>query len=96
MNLKDDTLTIDSMNLARVRIGDIPVMINPYIEPIAKIQIDPNFKWCSDEFRAKMNAWLKETFGTEEVAYMIDMDAIGISGGKRIMMNPKMAMLLKL
>jgi len=45
-----------------------PVYINPLLDDLAppKISISPDFKWCSDEFRAKHNAWLLERFGREE------------------------------
>lgn len=35
-------------------------------EPQPVIQIPDEFKFCSDEFRAKHNLWLLETFGRRE------------------------------
>jgi hypothetical protein len=35
-------------------------------QPVLRLSKD--FKWCSDKFRAEMNAWLLERFGEREYA----------------------------
>ena len=55
------------------------VVVSPYIKPVPVLQIAHDFIWCSDEFRAKYNAWLLERFGTFEPTYMIGRDTIAMS-----------------
>lgn len=55
------------------------VIVSPVIQPVPVLQISPDFKWCSDEFRAKHNAWLLERFGTKDVVYVMNGDTAVIS-----------------
>lgn len=40
------------------------------------LQVSPTFKWCSDEARARMNAWLRERFGTQEHVFFFGGRAV--------------------
>lgn len=64
----------------------IPVIVHPAIKPVPAIQIDPDFKWCSDEFRAKHNAWLLERFGTVRQMLMMTDPS---SGQQIVVMSPE-------
>ncbi|MEN6540851.1 MAG: hypothetical protein ABFC67_14685 [Mizugakiibacter sp.] len=55
------------------------IVVSPLIKPVPVLQIDPHFKWCTDEYRAKHNAWLLERFGTKEVAFVLNGDTIAVS-----------------
>lgn len=57
----------------------LKVVVNEYIKPVPYLQIAPDFKWCSDEFRAKHNAWLLERFGAYDPVYMIGRDTAVVS-----------------
>jgi hypothetical protein len=67
--------------------GGIPVVENRHIQPVPVLQLSPNFKWCSEEFRAETNAWLLDLFGTKEVAYLVH--------GFGLVMHPKHVAMLK-
>lgn len=45
------------------------VVESPLLGLIPKIQISPDFKWCSDEFRAETNRWFLEQFGMHDPIY---------------------------
>lgn len=81
MNLQDDVLTMDTLNLAAAQcgFGGMKVVVSPLLQPIAKIEIDPKFKWITAGCRSNINQWLKETFGTKEVCYMIGNDTVVVS-----------------
>lgn len=69
------------------------VVVNPNIPRLPAIQIDPKFEWCSDEFRAKHNAWLLERFGyVDQVLFMTEP----FSGQQVVMMRPQHYAMLKL
>ena len=40
--------------------------IQPKYEPV--LQLSEDFKWCTDEFRAKQNAYLLKVFGTRDIS----------------------------
>lgn len=75
----DDTLTIDKILSVMRRLerpvpdpfGFAPLTVSGMriIEAPERpvLQMDPNFKWCSDECRAEMNLWLLEMFGTRSI-----------------------------
>jgi len=90
MNIQEDILTMDKMLLAsgRLGMGGIRIQISPLIQPVARIQLRHNFKWCSEPCRSEMNHWLKDTFGTKEVCYMLN--------GNTIVVSPEQAAALKL
>lgn len=50
----------------------VRIVESPYVQPVPKIQVDPALRWISDECRRDVNRFLLETFGTKEVAYVID------------------------
>ena len=90
MNLQDDVMTVDKLLLAQAKMNicGMRVVVSPLVGPVPKIQIRPDFKWCSDEFRARFNKWLLDEFGTKEVAYMV-------SGGT-VVVSPHMANVLRI
>ena len=67
----------------------IRVIESPLIQPVAKLQVHPNCP-MTDEGRDKMNAWLLEMFGKEEVAYIFNLPAF-----HGIVMNPKHAAMIR-
>lgn len=71
-------------------------VIEHNLGPIPKISISPSFKWCSDQCRAEINAYLLEQFGTMQVAYIFDPAALGLySSNPVIALPPKMAALIR-
>ena len=54
----------------------IKVYESPYIQPVQKIKF-PSVTPLSNEVLQQTNAWLLETFGTEEVAYFFDRKMFG-------------------
>lgn len=58
------------------------------VKPVPNLQISPDFKHCSDKFRAEWNSWALERFGSREVAYLIDLRASGLGCGQALLMNP--------
>jgi len=40
-----------------------PIMLDDNLTKRPVIQLDPNFKWCTPEFRAERNQWLADVFG---------------------------------
>lgn len=72
-------------NLFRGLFGGVRVIESPLISPVPKIQISPQFQWCTPEFRAEYDKWLLDRFGTKQVAYMFsgplkDTFAVGPGG----------------
>lgn len=65
----------------------MPVYESPLIRSVPKIQLSPGFKYCTPEFRAEMNQWLLEQFGTKHVAYAFD---------GRLALSPEQMRLLKM
>ncbi len=47
------------------------IVVSNLLKPIPKIQLRPDFQWCSEDFRRDFNAWLLEEFGAREVAILI-------------------------
>lgn len=65
--------------------GGIKVIESPYLRPRAKIQISDKFPWCTPEFRAEYNEWLRTRFGVIQEGYMLsgpfgDFLAVGPEG----------------
>jgi hypothetical protein len=76
------------------------IVESPHIVPVPKIQVSPSFKWCSEECRREMNAFLLDTFGTKEVAYIIDssyLSPLGFPGRgmDTLVVNPKHVAMLR-
>lgn len=65
------------------------------LPPVANIQIDPGFKWISPDARARINAWLRERFGTHEVMYLFNWEGLELSPTGVLMMNPKRVAMLR-
>jgi hypothetical protein len=57
----------------------VRVVESRFLEDRPVLQLDPEFKWCSDEFRAKQNKWLLDMFGTQSTAYLIDTKALQVA-----------------
>lgn len=55
------------------------ILQSPLVTPVPVVQISPDFKWCSDELRCNLNAWLLETLGTKEVIYRVGKDTVIMS-----------------
>lgn len=89
MNLGDDrTLTMDKLLLtqAKFEIGGMKIIQSPFVEPEPVIRLrldcDPLGLWCTPEFRATTDAWLRERFGVRDVAYI---------SGRNVFVNPRAA-----
>ncbi len=59
------------------------------VRPVPKLQIRSDFEWVTDNFRAEMNAYLLERFGTKQVAYIIDPGALKMFGRQMIVVSPE-------
>lgn len=68
-------------------LGYIKVVEDPNITEVPRLQLSHNFNACSPEFKAEMNAWLLEKFGTYMPTYMI--------GGHTLVGHPKHIAMLK-
>lgn len=80
MNIGDEnTLTADKLMLSTAQYMGMKVVVSPHLVPAPKVQLSPDFKWCSDEFRASENAYLLKMFGTKEVCYMLNKGTIVMS-----------------
>lgn len=55
------------------------VVVSPHIMPVPVLQIAHDFKWCSDAYRAKHNAWLLKRFGTYEPIYIMQDGTMAMS-----------------
>lgn len=64
----------------------IQIHESPHITPVPVIKTRPDFEWCSEEFRAKHDAWLLERFGTYDPAYVVN---------REIFMSPRSAAKLR-
>lgn len=63
------------------------IVSHSLIPPVPKIQLSRSFNACSPEFKAEMNAWLLDTFGTYIPTYII--------GGNTIVCDPRIVAKLK-
>lgn len=64
------------------------VIESPLITEVPKLQLSHDFNACSPGFKAEMNTWLRQRFGTYFPAYVI--------GGHTIVLHPKHAAMLRL
>lgn len=71
-------LTVDAILESKRRLDAILGPATPRIREssfvpafVPVLQLHPDFEWCSDEFRAQMNAWLLQRFGTQMVAWHV-------------------------
>lgn len=67
----------------------LPIHSNPLIPdtmPVLQLSSTVN---VSDAFRAEMNQWLLDTFGVKQVAFIVDMQALGLYGDKALFMSPR-------
>lgn len=66
--------------------GGLKIIEHPFLSrTVPKIQISANFTWCTPEFRAEYNEWLRSRFGEVQVGYMLsgpfgDFMAVGPGG----------------
>lgn len=65
------------------------------VKTVPNLQISPDFKYCSEKFRAEWNAWALERFGSHEVAYLMDLSASGLGRGLGLFLNPRSVVRLK-
>lgn len=76
------------------------VISSPYVPlELPVITFDPLRKctWASEKYRAEMNAWLLERFGTQQVAFIFNTRALLGSGGfDGLALNPRHAAMLKM
>lgn len=71
-----------------MRFNGIEVCSNPYV-PATRPRMQLSRKVAvSAEFRAKFDSWLREFFGEEACAFLIDPAALGMVGEKLIVMAP--------
>ena len=54
------------------RIFGLEVRTSPLVQPIPKLQLSLQFNDCTDSFKAEMNKWLLDKFGTKDVFYVVD------------------------
>lgn len=91
-------MTGERPNLSKDLCG-IPIHVSPLVpSELPKVTFDPLRKcaWASEAYRAEMNAWLLQRFGTETVAFMIDTKYLfGGLGGREVFISPKHAVLLR-
>lgn len=91
------------MNIAGMEVLQSNMATQPKLWTLRVFQLRP---WITvgDQFRAEMDAWLRETFGdaTEVVeygrepgAYVIDLDATGPGVGKRLIVHPALYQKMK-
>ena len=52
------------------------VMTSALVRPVPVLQLSPDFNACTDTFKAEINRWLLEMFGTKEVMYVIGKDTL--------------------
>lgn len=80
-------------------IGGIPIHMSPLVPAeVPKVTFDPQRKctWASEAYRAELNAWLLQRFGTEAVAFMIDTSYLfGGRGRREVFISPKHAVMLR-
>lgn len=57
----------------------IKLVVSEHIKPVPVLQIAHDFKWCTDAYREKHNAWLLERFGTYEPVYMLGSGTMAVS-----------------
>lgn len=52
------------------------VMTSSLVRPVPVLQLSLGFDACTDTFKAEMNQWLLEMFGTKEVMYVFGKDTL--------------------
>jgi hypothetical protein len=73
----------------------LPVHTSPLLaEKELKIKLSHDVL-VSDEFRARFNEWSLNMFGEERMMYVMDLSALGISGGRVVMGHPRNVAMLK-
>lgn len=50
---------------------NMKIIQHPFACERPKLQIDPNFIWITDKFRDEMNTYLKDRFGMERIAIIM-------------------------
>lgn len=58
--------------------GGMKIVVNPLLVPVAKVRLSNDCP-CNFEFRVEYNQWLKEFFGTKEVAYQLGLNTMVVS-----------------
>lgn len=75
--------------------GRIKIIESPYLPSRASNYVLAPGDYISDEYRAKMQAWCDEFFGTHAVAYLVDLSSVGIPGGQFVGINPANAAMVR-
>ena len=57
----------------------VKIVTSNLVKPVPVLQLSNNFTACTDAFKAEVNQWLLEMFGTKEVAYVIGKDQLVMS-----------------
>lgn len=52
------------------------VMTSALVKPVPVLQLSYDFNACTDKFKAEMNEWLLEMFGTKDVMYVVGKDTL--------------------
>ena len=82
-----DYFNHDPRNMFGMKVYEAPVKLIP------KIQISKDFKWCSDEFREKMDAELARKFGSHEECAI--PKGMAFMFHNNIVMRPESAMIIR-
>jgi hypothetical protein len=69
-------------------LNGMKIIESPLIAEVPRLQLSHGFNDCTPKFKAEMNNWLRQKFGTYMPTYII--------GGHTIMMHPSHLALLKL
>lgn len=55
-----------------ITFGDLRVHVHPNLPPVAKLRLSPDLT-LDPAFRDEYNLWLRETFGTHDVVYLLNL-----------------------
>lgn len=85
--------------MGRSMLSGIQIKESPLCTNVPRMTLSPKLAkiigYSRPEFVAETNAWMKEFFGTHDVAYMINLDAVGMIGGELIITSPHMVAMLR-
>jgi hypothetical protein len=76
-----DTLTADKLALqvAAHGFGAAIVVDHSGLTKLPAVHLSATFKWCSDKFRADMDAWLLERFGRKDHVFFLGNHTVVMS-----------------
>jgi hypothetical protein len=68
---------------------------SPYVRPVPRLKVSPNVN-ISDSVRNEVDAYLLETFGVMDVAYIFNDDALGLCHMRNaVLLNPAQFAMIK-